>query len=73
MNSRFAAGRYSATSRTTSSPPPAASVPLRVRVDAAANDDTARSAFENFKDPLWALAIGTGVFFGLMAVFIAFG
>lgn len=31
-----------------------------------------RSALDNFKDPLWMLAIGMAVFFGLTAAFLAF-
>lgn len=73
MNSRLAPTQHSATSRTRSSALPLADVPSRLHVDAAANDDTAKSRFESLKDPLWAMAIGMGVFFGLMAVFIAWG
>ncbi len=49
-----------------------AAVPRAVRVDAAANDDRAPSTFSIFGDPLFGMAIGTGILFAVLAVLIAF-
>jgi hypothetical protein len=50
-----------------------AAVPQAVRVEAAANDDTATSTFSVFGDPLFGMAIGTGILFVVLAALIAFG
>lgn len=74
MKSLPAPERVISTSRKPSARAHAATIPPAVRGHAAANDDDARSAFDILKsDPLWAMAIGMGVFFGLMAALIAFG
>jgi hypothetical protein len=49
-----------------------AGVPRAVRVEPAANDDTAASTFSVFGDPLFGMAIGTGILFAVLAALIAF-
>ena len=49
-----------------------AAVPQAVRMEAAANDDTATSTFSVFGDPLFGMAIGTGILFAVLALLIAF-
>jgi hypothetical protein len=73
MNPRFAARQDSAASRTSSAAGSVAGARSFVRVDAAANDNTVKSRFENFNDPLWGLAVATGIFFALIAAFVASG
>ena len=72
MNSRSAITKHSAASRKI---PAATQVGAlqAVRVDAAANDDTSTSTFSIFGDPLWGIAIASGMLFALLAALIAFG
>jgi len=62
----------SARARKTRAATRVAAVPQAVGVEAAANDDTATSTFSVFGDPLFGMAIGTGILFAALAALIAF-
>ncbi len=70
MNSRFAATQHAPVRRKNPAATPAASVQPGVRENAAANDDTRMSIFS---DPLWGMAIASGILFAILAALIAIG
>ena len=47
-------------------------IPPPVR-DAAANDESAESKFSIFGDPLWGIAIASGILFAALAALMAVG
>ncbi|MGH8286035.1 MAG: hypothetical protein ACRETT_09740 [Steroidobacteraceae bacterium] len=49
------------------------SVPQRLHSRSAANDERARGVFDNFKEPLWAIAFAMAIFFAVTAILIALG
>jgi hypothetical protein len=69
MSTRFATTQHARSSRE-----PAANrvagIQSAVRQDAARNDDTRASIFN---DPLWGMAIATGILFAVLAALIAIG
>lgn len=71
MNSPSPASRHA--SRRTDSATVQPSLAPADRERPAANDDVARTTLDDFKDPLWVLAIGMWIFFALMAALIAAG
>ena len=70
MNSRFAATQHASASRQNPAANPVASVQPAVRENAAANDDTRVSIFG---DPLWGIAITSGILFAVLAALMAVG
>lgn len=70
MNSRFAGTRHAPVRRKNPVANPAAGVQPGVRENAAAHDDTRMSIFG---DPLWGMAIASGILFAVLAALIAIG
>lgn len=70
MNSRSAANQHAPVSRQKHAADPVADVPPGAREHAAANDD---SRISIFSDPLWGMAIATGILFAVLAALIAIG
>ena len=71
MNSRVAAPKHSAASRKNPAATPVAAIRPAVRADATVNDDTPTSTFSIFGDPLWGMAIASGILFAVLAALIA--
>jgi hypothetical protein len=71
MSANLAATQQSAALRKSPAATPPAGVRSAVRLDAAANDDTPTSEFSIFGDPLWGMAIGSVIFFVVLAALIA--
>jgi hypothetical protein len=71
MSSRFADTRQFDASRKNPAATPVIDDRPAVRVDTAANDDTPTSAFTIFGDPLWGMAIVSGILFALLAALVA--
>ena len=71
MNPRFAVTQHAAESRKNR-----AATPIVVRavvpLDEAANDATSIPAFRIFGDPLFGMAIASGILFAILAALIAF-
>jgi hypothetical protein len=44
-----------------------------VRADAAATEEARKSEFSIFGDPLWGIAIATGILFATLAALMAVG
>ncbi len=70
MNSRFAATQHAPVPRKNPAANPAANVQPRVHENAAADEDTRMSIFS---DPLWGMAIASGILFAVLAALIAIG
>jgi hypothetical protein len=70
MNSRFPAIQHAPASRQNPAVNPVADVQPDVRENAAANDETRASIFG---DPLWGMAIASGILFAVLAALIAIG
>ena len=70
MSSRFAVTQHSAASRRNRAAKPVAVARPAVRVETAAKDDTALSAFS---DPLAGMAVASVILFAILAALIAFG
>jgi hypothetical protein len=69
MNSRSAANHHAPVSGQNHAADPVADVPPGAREHAAAND----SRISIFSDPLWGMAIATGILFAVLAALIAIG
>jgi len=70
MSLRLAVTRHSAASRKNRAAKPLAGARPVVRVEPAAKDDTALSAFG---DPLAGMAVASVILFAILAALIAFG
>jgi hypothetical protein len=73
MSSRFAVTQQPAPSRNNPAATSVAGVRTTIHAEAAANDDTAAAAFSVFGDPLFGMAIASGILFATLAALIAFG
>ena len=72
MSSALVKTKHSAAATKELAATPIVHVPQAVRVDAAANDDSATSTFSVVGDPLLGMAIASGVLFAVLAALIAF-
>ncbi|HEX5048834.1 MAG TPA: hypothetical protein VFX89_17100 [Gammaproteobacteria bacterium] len=72
MSSRSALTSHSAPPREERAGP-AAGAQSKVSVETAANDDESTSGFSLYGDPLFGMAIATGILFALLAAFGALG
>ncbi len=71
MSARLPVTKHSAASRKNLAATPVVGVRPAVRVDTAANDDTYTSGFRIFGDPLFGMAIASGILFAILAALIA--
>ena len=72
MSSALVKTKHSAAAAKELAATPIVRVPQAVRVDAAANDDSATSTFAVAGDPLLGMAIASGILFAVLAALIAF-
>jgi len=68
MSSRLAVRQRPAASRKSTATKPVENVRPTIRVEAAAKDETKPSVFN---DPLWGMAIASGILFAILAALIA--
>ena len=73
MSSRFTTTQRSPALRKKPAANAIAAVQPAVRGDAAANEDERTSEFSIFGDPLWGIAIASGILFAMLAALMAFG
>jgi hypothetical protein len=72
MSSALVKTKHSAEATKELAATPIVHVPQTVRVDTAANDDSATSTFAVAGDPLFGMAMASGILFAVLAVLIAF-